>query len=515
MVNGIVSPPRFNADNLEVIKQHVRAFILSGYISRTQDLRVRCENIDHVIAKRAPEIECLFGSAARVYLESEFKDDLLEVRQAATQADGSPKRYFYRTGFFPDYAFRRDQIYVVDADKVKKVEGLKEEMLSNYAISERAPEEAYHKFAPGETVFMSGDVYKITPEGDQYQTIPIDDRDPIRSYRYFLASREKQYATKQKTYRRYARYELFVNDQPFENHKEVLGVAYHPTCQLYFINRGCLNAESDTNSFGGDKTPSFDLGYRITRQALVLRFASAVCDEETLYLSLVSALDRTIKDDYDLAESEIRVLVDIDPLKITPEDEQWVYVALYDADGNNNLPLGKVTSNFRETVQAAQYRMEHCPQECEEGCYQCTRSYATSYFGDRIRKSTALMFTHYLLGEGLFRPAVAEPSFETGIVSPDLTLRLEQHGDEIVVKTTKRTLSSTWSEDINIAIFDLLARSIRSEFSSEMETLKIITSLQHVIGAIDGRNRINKGQEAFARFQFETLRFKKVIAERG
>ena len=93
-------------------------------------------------------------------------------------------------------------------------------------------------------------------------------------------------------------------------------------------------------------------------------------------------------------------------------------------------------------------------------------------------------------------------------------IRLQRHGNEFAVRAPSATYSATLDDDQNAVIFDLLSRAVRSEFSEGMRTLKVIARDSYIVDAInDGSLRQNK--DAFARFQFELLRFGHVEAEKG
>jgi superfamily II DNA or RNA helicase len=514
MINGVVSPPAFNPHNIDIISKHVNAFMLAGHLDSRQALERLYADVDARIERRVLEIRDLFGTDAEAYLRDAFKQ---ELARALDGVNGNSQRHFYATGFFPDYSFRRDQVYVVDADDADTLARQEphESLLADRALSEREPELAYYRFSPGETVFMAGDVYLITPEGE-FETICIADETLARSYRYFEASRQVRYATKRKVYRRYGRDESFVNDGAFVSKGRVLEVAFFPECRLFFVNRGCLDFDNATDPFSDEDGQRFKVGYEVRRQAIVLRFDASVCADEKLYLSLVSALDRTIKDEYCLDESEIRLLVDVRPQPADPPGVAWIYVVLYDTDGNGNVPLEEIFQDFDGVVEAAHRRMQDCAgtpdQPCEAGCYLCIRSYTTRRFAGSVDKQIALMFTSYLLGQGKFRPAIAEPP--PTVSQFDLTLRLERHGDAFAVRAPSATYSAPLDDDQNVVIFNLLSRAVRSEFSEGMRTLKVIARDGYIVNAInDGSLRQNK--DAFARFQFELLRFRQVKAEKG
>ncbi len=513
MINGVITPPSFNPHNAEVMEKHIHAYMLAGHVDNRDALRQFHRDIEREIAQKAPAIAKLFGdrSRAEAYLRGDFRSQVLaEVSAAMSSDDRTPQQRFYNNGFFPDYSFRRDQVYLVD-EKERPSLGLPAHLLTDIALSEREPEIAYYKFSPGETVFVGGSIYQVIADGC-YSVVQIGDGH-ARSYQVLLASPQIRHAGRDKALRKYDRLQVFDRTMAFSDKQRVLGVAYAPDCRLCFVNMGCLTFDG-ADRFTDDRG-HFNLGYEMRRQAIVLRFDSAVCADEKVYLSLAAALDRTIKDSYGLDESELRLLVDAQPNPAEIADTPGIYMILYDADGNGNVPLGRVFQKFDVVLETAYDKMLNCPgsrgQPCESGCYLCMRSYATHPFAANIDKPTALMFTGYLLGKNPFRPSIAEP--EPPVGAYNLELRLERCREGYVVHAPDRSYVGELIDDQNKVIFDLLTHAVQSEFCEGMETLRIVAREDYIVQAIN-EGRINKNKADFARLQFNLLRFRRVDAVR-
>jgi hypothetical protein len=515
MINGVISPPTFDPLNTEVLRKHIHAHVLAGHVDDRRTLQRFCADLDTELGERRRGVRDLFGpeSGAEAYLLGEFRSRLLsEVGSLPEDGKLTPQHAFYADGFFPDYLFRRDQVYVLDEEKPGIAPDASRASLADGALSEREPEQAYYMIPPGETVFMAGDVYDITSDGS-YTLLPVGGNVAARSYDSLLARRQVRHASRDRILRRYDRLQLFDNDQPFRDKGRVLGVAYHPACRLIFINRGCLGFEG-TQPFS-DERGEFALAYQVIRPALVLRFDSLVCADARLYLSLASALERTIKDRYGLDESEIRLLSKVSPDPPDSDGRPWVYVILYDANGNGNVPMAAMFDDFDEIVSTADQKMRDCPGSpclpCESGCYLCLRSHTTRYLAGRVDKATTLMFTGYLLGRGRFRPSMASPG--QPISTFHLELRLERRGDTVEVRAGQACYSASLAGDQNKVIFDLLTHAVQSEFRPAMRTMRVVSREGYVVDAINS-GALQKSRGDFARFQFQMLRFREVRAER-
>lgn len=519
MIDGVISPPTFNPDNLEVLRKHANALMLSGKYLNPRHLLGDITNGSLEFNRNVTRIRAVFGHKPELekYLQVEFEKALQdELSQLSGPTRGSLQWQLYANGFFPDYSFRRDQIFVVPEgteQKIKKNGFQDGETLEEVAISEREPELAYYKFAPGETVFMAGDVYHITPNG-MYHEFEYEPQRKARSYEYFEAALEDGRASKSKFHNKYLLLNSFDGLTPLTVKNGVLGIAFHPACKICFINQG-LRKQDDVESFS-DKDQGFAIGYQITRQAIILRFDRQIFAHETLYLSLVSALDRTIKDRYGLDEGEVKVLIDS---RVALKDEDftnYLFILFYDASGNGNVPLGRIVLEFDQIVAQAHHTMEQCDggdgQGCEKGCYACLKSYGLHYYAHSVDKPTALMFTGYLLGRNKFVPDIAQP--EPDPKHFDLELTLSIRGKELSVKSRKEEYTTQVEDTQNQAIFDLLTRAVVAEYEEGMLSLKIYSNLDYIVNAIE-RGAIEKDKEHFAKLQFNLLRFKKVKAAKG
>lgn len=510
MINGVISPPTFDPFNPEVVKKHVNAFMLAGHVDEQRGFERFCAKAVTKIHQQVPLLKTVFSNhtCAEKYLADEFNNSLIACR---VRLENISLARLYEIGFLPDYLFRRDQVYVVKAGETIGTE-MQERLLADLAISEREPELAYYKFSPGEMIFIAGNAYRINGQG-YYEPLSINEQLMARRYVYLEAERQERYATEDKEYRKYERIESFENTRPFLDKGKVLKIAFFPECRLFFVNRGLLQYDK-TKPFS-DGAQHYNIGYEIQRQAIVLRFDKQVCADEKLYLSLVSALDRTIKDAYGLDEAEIRLLVNALSFSATAEESPGLYVVIYDANGNGTVPLERICTDFDQIIQIAYDKMQKC--SCDTGCYLCIKSYTARYFAGSVDKNTALMFAGYLLGKNRFRPSIAEP--ERPVSQFDLELRLERQKGEFIVKSPNRTYpdaaySLPADIDQNTLVFELLAQAVQAEFTPGMQTLKIIAREDYIVDAVN-KGAINKSKEAFARFQFHLLRFKEVRAERG
>ncbi len=516
MIDGIISPPVFNPNNSSIVEKHVNAFVLAEHIDSRQNYSRFIREIDQEILRAKRDVERVFSldSGALDYLWNCFKENVIHEAQHFNQITGSNLHQFmYAYGFFPEHAFRRDQVYVIATKNPKVLELESDQSLTDIALTERDPESAYRLLIPEQKIFMAGDVYKITAKG-KYQEISLTAPLPTRSYSVFLAEQELRFASKDKIRAKYFFRTTFDYPGTFQEKRKVLDLAYAPDCTLTFLN--CGVAKPDSEQHFSDEGHEFQLGYQLQRQALVLRFDKKICFQNSHISSLVAALNRAIIDGYGLDDSEIRLLPEASPVKPDPEGSDFEYIILYDASGNGNIPLKRVFDEFDQVVALAYRKLFECQggqgQSCTKGCYTCLRSYYTQYAASNVDKPTALMFLGYLLGKNPFIPSL-QP-FEKISDKFDLILKAQRQGNQWLVQGFRQVYTTEIGNDQNQALFDLLVQAIQAEFSTEVKSLKIIAADVYIVDAIN-MGRIHKSREAFARLQFQLLRFQYVNAERG
>lgn len=246
------------------------------------------------------------------------------------------------------------------------------------------------------------------------------------------------------------------------------------------------------------------IGFDFKREALILRFDRAVCNDETM-TSLTAALDRTIYEHFSLNPGEIRLMTHAQPAQ-TPDP--FAYTVLYDAEGNNNLPFSRIEAEFDQLVQETYERLSTC--SCEDGCYNCIKSYNLHFLTSTIRKQSALMFTSYLMGQSPFAPVIS-PFIASRKVA-DLSLCVELRGNAVIIHAPHH---SPWqfavNDDQNTALYGGLTAVIDALYQPEMHSLHLYSPLHYVVEAVNKRQN-RSGQEAFRRFQFSLLKFTHVQA---
>jgi len=515
MIDGVISPPTFDPNNIEILSKHFNAYLLSGIPLTRDRLSKISRNVDNKFINKLASTQNVFGFDPLKF--SYFKNQFYEG--LSSELNYSDQRHyqqqFYVNGFFPDYGFRKDQVYIVPEGVIDKYRRSRSELdprLEDIAISEREPEYAYYKFSPGDIVFMAGNVYEITSKG-KYKQISWGENQTARSYEYFEASEMDGYVSRMKSRIKKRTLQQFQSEEKIDEQSDVVEILYSRNTKIQFINEGIK--EHDQVLTYSENREDFSLIYELERQALILRFDHYVCSKETYYLSLISALDRTIKDSYGLDEGEIKVLIGAQAIGEQNLNGHYTYVLLYDAAGWGNIPLSQICEEFDIILDKAYQKMVSCTGSdengCNDGCYACLKSYGLHYFAHLVDKEIAMMFIGYLLGKNSFFPSISP--IASGQQDFDLIFELRLKDQKIDLRSNNDTYIANIESSQNKAIFNLLVRAIQSEFKEGMAGLLIRTPQSYIVNAIN-KGEIKTDKQSFALLQFNLLRFKHYIAEK-
>ncbi len=496
IINGRVTPPAFNPVNPEILKKHINAFVLRHRLKNRDTLRQFALKVDQVYGDQIPQMQTLFGNwfDYSAYLD-EFKPLLERILQHSRPV--SLANYCYAEGDFPDYSFRRDQVIAVDVENCDKINAEQTFDWKDFALTTRDTEQAFRFFVPDQVIYVAGEVYKTLNDGI-YEILS----DGAHQYSCFFAEKEVRFAQQRKEIKHLDLRQYFNPTVPnLEEPRGVLAIGHTDECILSFRNYG-VRRSRQRSSTSETQTP---IGYDLKREALVLRFDSWICDD-ILRNSLTAVLIREINRRYGLADGEIRLMLEA-KVPDEPNNSRWIYTLLYDNDGNNNLPLRKISQEFDRIIRTAYEQLLSC--NCEtDGCYQCIRSYNTGYFDKTLSRDRALMFAGYLSGERRFEPSIVP--FVAPLSPFDLILTVRQQNNEIMVtSSTGGNYRQPVQDSLNDTIFTTLTQAVYGEYQMGKNSLKIETWVDWLVDSINNR-RVNKGKDAFNRFQFALLKFDRV-----
>jgi len=507
MIKGLISPPSFNPYNKEVIQKHINAFLYTWLI-----INKDFSDPNEIMRASLSEIQQVFNGKE---LNSEFFQrciqDFLQEYYSKSRKNISRKQW-YKSAFFPDYSFNREMVYLIDYEKQREMDR-EDTFLEEVAIASYEIENAITKFIPGEQIFAAGEIYKILPKG-KYRSQKQDNNIELREYQSFYALRENNYA--QKEIKRKCSIEKFcyLKKPTFKEIGGILEIAYAPEAQLKFINNDVfrdIGEEKYQYQNGGQ----FQIGYSLQREVLACFLDTKIAADDMYQISFASALDRAIKDYYGLDEGEVKIEMGVSiswkdlPASEDEPEKKERGIIFYDNTGNGNIPFKRIFEEIEKVLQITYDNIKNCCNpECKNGCYLCIRTYQTQFFAERAQKEIALMIFGYLSGDEKvkFRPKIPKPSQK--VAEYGLVFYLDTR--EAKIKTPNKLEGYSLSKNFtNEELFDSLTKIIQTEYTPEIKTLRIVVDNEMLLNRIKGE-RIKTGKEAFARFQFQLLRFNHV-----
>ncbi|WP_291319345.1 DEAD/DEAH box helicase, partial [Desulfonatronospira sp.] len=523
MINGLINPPTIHRPSSRLLLKHVRAEMLSGYADGTGSMQEFAAMDQDLILQRLDGLSSVVDknkmSFVEDYARNHFTDECREIFEKSRSFNLNPLNLMYQTGFLPDYGFHRDNVRVYEYDHYQKLAGSgRLSPMNRDHISEREPEQAVSKFAPGRTGYLAGDVYRFETTG-RYQEWSIEAQTgriepPVRSYSIVTASKPEQVHKDNDPpiYLLNTMYNVSTSWKEFGN---ILQVTRDPQAKIAFMNFGCLNSQETVFK---DKNGEFYLGYHLVRDALVMKIPREIFYSFELPISLLSALDRTIKNRYRLNDSEITSVTGLLPWQdlYTPFKKiSHHHLAIYDSTGNSDLPLDKVAAEIEKVFIEAYARLRdcnYCIKNLTDGCYDCLKSFYTRHLARFASRGTAMNILGYLAGKDRLTPDIQPYKKSGGANGADIDVRW---------KNRLLTISSAGKEPLTcgscdaVTVYQSLAGAIQSWFPSGGQNLVITTNLDFLVKNINRQTQARTAGWELGRLRFELLRFDTVNIKQG
>jgi hypothetical protein len=498
MIAGRITPPQFEHNSRVVATRHLHAWVASGH-----------DIVDSAVISRA---SVLFSDAFDVdrYLARDYvtaRADALSRHPVGLDQ----RKWFYESGFFPDYGFNRDQVQVCDAEvgRPRCDNSPSEEFGSSRpkCVSERDRDQAFIKFCPGRILPAGGAYWLLdTPvEKDAYVLLADRHTPEVRQYEWLVAHAEGFDVSNDLKDPVYASSVEFADNPAFQPLTPSFALAHLPECRLKFINRGEVEPESrEVTPFRDPDGREFRLGYELTRQVLLFRFPRDLYGDGRQPLSLIAAAVRAMKDVYGIGDDEIRVAGEVRPAG-SDEAGPYRHVALYDADGNGSLPLARVYEGFDQIVRQALQNVESC-SHCKHGCLLCLRSFYCRFRKVRVTRRDAADFARYLLGQRRLKPYLERT---TRVISSPSYLRVQWRSPRL------RFGSGRFEDAVEKAgqIYTAIAGEIVRMPKPECLSLEIVLDgVDWLVDVLNGTKAADKDIDEFRTLLFQLLRYQTVSA---
>ncbi len=489
MVQGMISPPRFDPLNRSIIKKHINAFLLSGKLSRIAVVSLMKSSDSFFEERVNNEIAEIFGEAEWIedYVLKEFRSVCREL-VAKTQEDYC-NGVFYSSKHAPDYGFRREAVLLADIKESPSVLKIKDHYLNDdLLLSSRDAEQALTTFVPESQIHIAGQNYLTLPEGKFVNY----DGGSTREYELFFAERADWYSSKGKKRRNYDTRFQFSNIDSHKTLGGIIDIGYSEGSVIYLRNKGLREAGGIVRQFV-DEEKQFDLVYRLNREMISFAFEESVFPRKYA-ISFVSTVDRTVKDLYKIDENELRLGYGFTLLE-KPSSRK--HIVLYDSTGNSNAPLREIYRDFEQVIQRAYENILGC--NCKNGCYLCMRSYQTHYLSHQVDKEVAKMILGYLLGKGRFIPSIDMSGLESNEIEEEINII----GRRVIHNRIEHRAESMGDE----ALFDTLLKCLKEYVSQTSRSIRIKCNDKRISSKITGNFDCEKGKQSLERLLLELKRF--------
>lgn len=470
MIEGSIAPPKFDKDNNQVFNKHINTYLI----------RTPFDRLNHIdVQKKQVELEKVFKCSIDLQLHIQLTRRL--QKHIKTNSD------CYVSGFYPQYGFRRDEIKLFDHEGLQR--------------SSREPEQAYKIFVPQERMYI-GDKHHIIDEQQvqsNYFTHPTLEKAEVTCFESLVCT--PNYAQSEKRERERKESVIFIErkeKQPFIDY--VMLQAYkEKDLKISFV----------TQLF---RHPSLSyIGYQRYRDSLILTFDKRVMDEG-YYMSFISALDRTLKDELGFSEDEIGILYDEELASEVKEPEKYM-VCFYDKGTVKNFDVDEIALKWHSEILPMVYRkVYNCQCKAEKGCYMCLRGQATQSIAHLIERKKLLVFLNHLLYNKKFNPII---HFKESIASYEVSLNLIQKGKIWTLEGSDgKVFSKEVDDNQNKTIFELLMEGLKYYYETDhLKTVKIYSKVSYLVNALNEESKIKKDLEAYRCYKFYTLVFDKVAVE--
>jgi hypothetical protein len=501
MIAGRISPPQFEQNSRVVAARHLHAWVASGH-----------DISDSAVMSQA---RLLFGDALDVdrYLARDYataRASALLIRPVNLDE----RKWFYESGFFPDYGFNRDQVQIRDIDAVgaRCDNSSSEEFGSSRpkCVSERDKDQAFIKFCPERVLPAAGGYWLLdTPvEKDAYVLLPDRHTPEVRQYEWLVGHSEGFDVSKNLKDPLYASSVEFADEPAFRSLTPSFALAHLASCRFRFINHGEFDPVSrEVTPFRDAENLEFRLGYELTRQALFFRFPRALYGDGRQPLSFIAAAVRAMKDLYGIGDDEIRFASEVLCAR-SDEAGPYRYVALYDADGNGSLPFTKVYEEFDQIIRQALHNVESC-SHCKHGCLLCLRSFYCRFRGVPLTKRDAADFCSYLLDDRRLKPYLADTARP---ISSQSCLGVQWRRPRL------RFSSGRFDDAVETAgqIYASIARELEVIPRHGSQSMKIVLDgLDWLVDVLNGAKTADKDVEEFRVLLFQLHRYESLSAEKG
>lgn len=502
IVEGLISPPRFDVNNKNVLNKHINTIIYSN---------LKDNIFSNISQQKKNELKFTCEKIFNMEIDIDTHINLLRYRLRKLHGRKEVNS-FYKEAIYPEYCFNhKDVEFVISSSKKEHKES------DEISISNREPEIAYKQCFPNTSLFIGEKLYKIIEDNNSKHFTSMLGNDVLSVWKYKCFDNEKNIKI-EKTF--IPKSDCIIIDLDY---KMDLLKSKGPI-NIYYKDKMMIELISTLEQNSANKK-ELKVGYQLKRDAILLEFDSNVVSEEQ-YKSLSALLEKTIKLKFGLDENEISLIVDKNIIIANKKNENTKcksYAILYDKSGNENIDFQYIANQLvnsinncnGSTLLSDAYNIViNCTCEKDLGCYLCLKSYNTKLYSDKLRKSLAKNFIGYLIGKEKFKPQILV-DIEVLKYEYELEIKISK-GNFIFRNNEKDEIIEMIDNNQNKSIMTALYKKLKYIYlNDDIETIKIKSKDDYLVTGINGKTNINVPDKSFEFFNFYKQAFIKVVAEKS
>ena len=370
IIEGSITPPKFDINNINVLNKHINTIMIP--------MINNIENISELTKSKIKNLcEEIFDRKIDLDKHIKILKNLLRGKNSFNNIDN-----LYKLSIYPDYNFNRDDINLV-------------RFHDKETLGTRDHYQAYKEIVPYQNMFVGNKHYFLDVNNIEENKIKnLNGIETIQCKEIFCLENEKQ-ASDKREYEKSKKYILLENKNHTNySNKGPLDISLLKDLKVEFIIETPM-----------EKNTSI-IAYSFKRDSILIKADTFVVNEKQ-FSSLISALDKAIKDEFGLDENEIGILINEDFEQYKNDFSDNYLAILYDKSGTKTIDIESIYNSLNNKIfQKAYEKIQECDCENENGCYNCLKSYNTQSLAKNINKKLAQDFLLYLIDKKPFRPQI-------------------------------------------------------------------------------------------------------------
>lgn len=460
IIEGCITPPKFDKRNKNILRKHINAVVIPMLKEGKSKKEIE-ENLEDIFN-----------------LKIKIRTDILREKYLTKN-----QNWLYNNTVYPNYGFNKDDIELID----KK---------TNEVIATRNKYQAYLELVPYQNMYIGGKYYRLFPneKAKKIRDLMGNEATICKS---IICRRDEGNAEEQKKYKK-AKREIYINSDSNLEEKDFgpisISIANNFRIQL---------------SLTVEDAPQDKFIYELIRNSIIIRFDKDVISLNKA-VSLVAALDRTIKYEFGLDENELGIIIGEKTLngsnkgqveiikevknKYNDKFKESYVVIFYESTGTKTVDMDNIYKSIvtkdNNIIFKALNKIKNCECDSLKGCYLCLKSYNTQMVDSFVSKEDSINVLEYLANKNSLIPYIEKAYIFDEYICDSYKINILHKGDELIFKYI-----SEYKEEIIPIKNNAIKRTIINTLSKKFK--EIYEKFNDQYGVIEIRTKmsidLNKG----------------------